>query len=173
MPEPTVKDKGRTDADRRVDEAVDVALGNAADASAGKRAALELAEAARDHYHAHDSFAGSLFLGSVPWPLIQPWPGVSAAEEAGALLGDRASMQSSTAHVDALLGQARNVATALSEQRNTFSGISSKLGQMTSAFPAIHNVVNQIRRKKSRDTIVLSAVVCVCTLFVVGYWLAK
>ena len=99
--------------------------------------------------------------------------GVSAAEEAGALLGDRASMQSSTAHVDALLGQARNVATALSEQRNTFSGISSKLGQMTSAFPAIHNVVNQIRRKKSRDTIVLSAVVCVCTLFVVGYWLAK
>ncbi|MHC4821463.1 MAG: acyl-CoA dehydrogenase family protein [Planctomycetota bacterium] len=81
MPEPTLTDAKRTDVDRRVDEAVDVALGNAAEASAGKRAALELAEAARDHYHAHDSFAGSLFLGSVPWPLIQPWPGVSAAEE--------------------------------------------------------------------------------------------
>lgn len=123
---------------------------------------------------ARDQLLGGRGVGSVHGGgMDMHHGGLSAAEEAAALLGDRASLQGSTANVDAIIGQARNVANALNEQRGTFSAISGKLQGLTSAFPAIHNVVNSIRRKRSRDTIVLACVVCTCTLFVVGYWLAK
>ncbi len=42
--------------------------------SAGKRAALELAESAREAAGARASFAGPLFMGEFAWPLVHPWP---------------------------------------------------------------------------------------------------
>jgi alkylation response protein AidB-like acyl-CoA dehydrogenase len=63
-------------------DAVDLALGK--EGSAGKRAALELAEEAREDLHAHTTFAGSLFLGRTPWDLIHPFPAPAPAEAAAA-----------------------------------------------------------------------------------------
>ena len=60
-------------------ETVDLALSGGT-ASAGKRAALELAETAREGLEVHTTFAGSLFQGRVPWELIHPLP-VPAEEE--------------------------------------------------------------------------------------------
>ena len=49
--------------------------------SEGKRAALELAEASRETTWESESFAGQIFLGSLPWPLIHPYP-MQSAEDA-------------------------------------------------------------------------------------------
>ena len=42
--------------------------------SEGKRAALELSEAARDTKWEHASFVGELFMGKLNLPLIHPFP---------------------------------------------------------------------------------------------------
>lgn len=53
---------------------MDLALSGAGAGSEGKRAALELAEHARDSLAVRTTFAGSLFQGRVPWERIRPWP---------------------------------------------------------------------------------------------------
>ena len=75
-------------------ETVDLALSGDRAASPGKRAALELAEAAREDLHVRTTFAGSLFQGRVPWSLIHPMPAPSAAEakEADAFLAKLAAV---------------------------------------------------------------------------------
>ena len=42
--------------------------------SDGKRAALELAESSRDSVWRYPTFAGRLFMGTLPWDLIHPYP---------------------------------------------------------------------------------------------------
>lgn len=52
--------------------------------SAGKRAAVEMAEAARERLEAQSSFAASLFMGDFVWDRIHPFPAPeSAAAERG------------------------------------------------------------------------------------------
>jgi len=48
--------------------------------SEGKRAALELAESARTPTGERPSFAGPLYFGEFPWPLVHPWPEESAEQ---------------------------------------------------------------------------------------------
>jgi alkylation response protein AidB-like acyl-CoA dehydrogenase len=62
----------------RGSDALDLALASGGGASEGKRRALELAEEARDAFHAEGSFAGSLFLGRAPWDIVHPFPAPSA-----------------------------------------------------------------------------------------------
>ncbi|RMG49015.1 MAG: DNA polymerase II [Acidobacteria bacterium] len=50
--------------------------------SAGKAAALELAEEAREELREYTTFAGSLFMGRVRWPLVVPFPGQSEEDRA-------------------------------------------------------------------------------------------
>ena len=64
----------------RATDAVDLALG--ASFSEGKRAALELAEEAREALAGHTTFAGSLFFGRAPWGLVHPFPAPPAEETA-------------------------------------------------------------------------------------------
>ncbi len=64
-------------------ETVDLALSGDRAASEGKRAALELAEAAREDLEVRTSFAGSLFQGRVPWDLVHPFPEPPKEERRG------------------------------------------------------------------------------------------
>jgi Golgi SNAP receptor complex protein 1 len=48
--------------------------------------------------------------------------------------------------------------------------MSTKLSDLGAKFPVVNNLVGAIRRKKSKDTIILSAVVASCTLFLLAYW---
>ncbi|MEP0843843.1 MAG: acyl-CoA dehydrogenase family protein [Phycisphaerae bacterium] len=50
--------------------------------SAGKRQALELAEAAREAYQERSTFVGSLFMGRPAWPIIHPFPEQPAEDRA-------------------------------------------------------------------------------------------
>ena len=50
--------------------------------SDGKRAALELAEESRDTVWRYPTFAGKLFMGTMPWDLVHPYPLQSSEDQA-------------------------------------------------------------------------------------------
>ncbi len=45
--------------------------------------------------------------------------------------------------------------------------------QVGSRFPVVNGLLNAIRRKKSKDTLVLSGVIAACILFTIIYVMAK
>ena len=62
---------------------------------------------------------------------------------------------------------------SLAGQRSMFMDMSTKLGNLGAKFPVVNSLVSAIRRKKSKDTLILSAVVACCTLFLLAYWSRK
>ena len=56
------------------DTDVDITPIDTSKMSAGKRAALELAESSREASGELDSFAAGIFMGEFPWELISPFP---------------------------------------------------------------------------------------------------
>eukprot|EP00238_Polyblepharides_amylifera_P013634 CAMPEP_0196592540 /NCGR_PEP_ID=MMETSP1081-20130531/73044_1 /TAXON_ID=36882 /ORGANISM="Pyramimonas amylifera, Strain CCMP720" /LENGTH=253 /DNA_ID=CAMNT_0041916267 /DNA_START=639 /DNA_END=1400 /DNA_ORIENTATION=- len=89
------------------------------------------------------------------------------------LLRERNMIDNSAMSIDNVIGQAQASLTNLTGQRDLFEGMGSKLNQLGTKFPAIGNLMTAIRRKRSKDTIVLSAVIAACTLFLIVYWLSK
>lgn len=75
--------------------------------------------------------------------------------------------------VDELLTQAAGVSSNLMQQRRLFDNIQDKLMAVGARFPVVNGLLNAIRRKKSKDTLVLSGVIAACVLFTVIYILAK
>ncbi|EFJ40319.1 Qb-SNARE, Gos1/GS28-family [Volvox carteri f. nagariensis] len=110
-----------------------------------------------------------LLAGSTETPLLS----VQVQSSSGALLRERGTIQNSTNMVDDLLSQASNVSGNLMQQRRMFEGIADKLVTVGSRFPVVNGLLNAIRRKKSKDTLVLSGVVAACVIFTVIYVLAK
>eukprot|EP00238_Polyblepharides_amylifera_P003835 CAMPEP_0196586774 /NCGR_PEP_ID=MMETSP1081-20130531/55513_1 /TAXON_ID=36882 /ORGANISM="Pyramimonas amylifera, Strain CCMP720" /LENGTH=247 /DNA_ID=CAMNT_0041908761 /DNA_START=81 /DNA_END=821 /DNA_ORIENTATION=- len=85
------------------------------------------------------------------------------------LLRERTAIHSSATQLDHIIGQAQATMGALTEQRSLFEGMSSKMSQIGEKFPAMGLLLNAIRRKKSKDTLVLSAVIAICLLFMFTY----
>ncbi|GMH39632.1 hypothetical protein BSKO_07530 [Bryopsis sp. KO-2023] len=98
-----------------------------------------------------------------------PLLGVQVQGTAGALLRERNTVQSSTAALDDVIGQAEAVSGSLKEQRHMFDRVSDKLLTIGGKFPVVNGLLKAIGRKKSRDTIVLASVIAACLLFLVGY----
>ncbi|XP_042405804.1 Golgi SNAP receptor complex member 1-2-like isoform X2 [Zingiber officinale] len=48
-----------------------------------------------------------------------------------------------------------------------------KVKQLGDKFPVIRGVLGAIRRKRSKDSLILSAVIAVCIVFIIIYWLSK
>ncbi|KAB1218784.1 Golgi SNAP receptor complex member 1-1 [Morella rubra] len=97
--------------------------------------------------------------------------GVGSAEQA--LLKEHASVSRSTGQVDNVISQAQATLGALVFQRSSFGGINSKLSNVSSRLPMVNNVLSAIKRKKFKDTIVLSLVASVCIFLIFIYWLTK
>uniref|UniRef100_A0A1D1Y6L5 Golgi SNAP receptor complex member 1 n=1 Tax=Anthurium amnicola TaxID=1678845 RepID=A0A1D1Y6L5_9ARAE len=89
------------------------------------------------------------------------------------LLRERAAIHGSIAQIDEVTGQAEAVKGALAAQRSTFVEIQGKVKQLGDRFPVIRSLLGAIKRKRSKDTIVLSAVIAGCTLFLIIYWISK
>jgi len=51
--------------------------------------------------------------------------------------------------------------------------MAAKMGAVGAKFPVVNSLVTAIRRKKSKDTLILSGVVACCTLFLLVYWSHK
>ncbi|URE24889.1 hypothetical protein MUK42_25570 [Musa troglodytarum] len=75
--------------------------------------------------------------------------------------------------IDEVTSQAEAIKGVLSAQRSTFGEIQGKVKQLSDRFPVIRNLLGMIKRKKSKDTIILSAVIAGCTLFLIIYSISK
>ncbi|XP_010544627.1 PREDICTED: Golgi SNAP receptor complex member 1-2-like isoform X2 [Tarenaya hassleriana] len=89
------------------------------------------------------------------------------------VLRERASIHGSISHIDEVINQAQAARAVLGSQRSMFADVQGKVKLLGDKFPVIRGLLGSIRRRRSRDTIILSAVIAACTLFLIIYWLSK
>lgn len=89
------------------------------------------------------------------------------------LLRERASIHGSISLVDEVIGQAQATRSALGTQGAFFGDVHGKVKKLGDKFPVIRGLLGAIRRKRSRDTLILSSVIAACTLFLIIYWFSK
>ncbi|CAL0304645.1 unnamed protein product [Lupinus luteus] len=89
------------------------------------------------------------------------------------LLRERANIHGSISHIDDVISQAQATRAVLGSQRALFGDVQGKVKVLSDKFPIIRSLLGSIRRKRSRDTLILSAVIAACTLFLIIYWLSK
>ncbi|KAL6498778.1 Golgi SNAP receptor complex member 1-2 [Orobanche gracilis] len=89
------------------------------------------------------------------------------------LLRERAAIHGSISHIDDVISQAQATRAVLGSQRTLFGDVQGKVKLLGDKFPVISGLIGSIRRKRSRDTLILSAVIAACTLFLIIYWLSK
>jgi Golgi SNAP receptor complex protein 1 len=99
--------------------------------------------------------------------------GFSESSTTELLIRERNTVHSSTSAVEDVIGAAQATAAALVSQRGLFGIIGSNLQNAGNRFGTMHNLLAAIKRKKNKDTMILSAVVAFCTAFTLIYWLAK
>ncbi|XP_010692192.1 Golgi SNAP receptor complex member 1-2 isoform X3 [Beta vulgaris subsp. vulgaris] len=89
------------------------------------------------------------------------------------LLRERGAIHGSISHIDEVINQAQATRSVLGSQRALFGDVGGKVKVLSEKFPVIRGLLGSIRRKRSRDTLILSAVIAACTLFLIIYWLSK
>ncbi|KAG8477357.1 hypothetical protein CXB51_031028 [Gossypium anomalum] len=89
------------------------------------------------------------------------------------LLRERAAIHGNIAHIDDVINQAQTTRAVLGSQRALFGDVQGKVKVLSDKFPVIRGLLGSIRRRRSRDTLILSAVIAGCTLFLIIYWLSK
>ncbi|OAY75442.1 Golgi SNAP receptor complex member 1-2 [Ananas comosus] len=89
------------------------------------------------------------------------------------LLRERAAIHGSINQIDEVIGQAQATRSVLGTQRALFGDVQGKVKQLGEKFPVIRGLLGAIKRKRSKDTLILSAVIAACTLFLIIYWLSK
>ncbi|KHN35613.1 Golgi SNAP receptor complex member 1-2 [Glycine soja] len=89
------------------------------------------------------------------------------------LLRERASIHGNISHIDDVISQAQATRAVLGSQRTLFTDVQGKVKVLGDKFPMIRSLLGSIRRRRSRDTLILSAVIAACTLFLIIYWLSK
>lgn len=96
-------------------------------------------------------------------------PLLPLSSNSSALLRERGQIGSVNNALDDVIGQAQNVASSLMQQRRMFDGINSKLNMLGARFPAVNSLLTSIRRRKAKDTIVMSLVVAFCLVVMILY----
>jgi len=96
-------------------------------------------------------------------------PLLPLSSSSSAMLRERANIGSVDNALDDVIGQAQNVASSLMQQRRMFDGINSKLNMLGARFPAVNSLLTSIRRRKAKDTIVMSLVVAFCLVVMILY----
>ncbi|OAE35111.1 hypothetical protein AXG93_763s1450 [Marchantia polymorpha subsp. ruderalis] len=89
------------------------------------------------------------------------------------ILRERGAIHQINVKLDEVINQAQSNKGALAAQRSTFTEIQSKLRQLGDRFPIIRELLGSIKRKRSKDTYILSAVIAACTIFLIVYWISK
>ncbi|KAM1362751.1 hypothetical protein EV1_027474 [Malus domestica] len=89
------------------------------------------------------------------------------------ILRERAAIHGSVSHIDEVISQAQTTRAVLGSQRALFGDVQGKVKNLSDKFPMVRGLLGSIRRRRSRDTLILSAVIAACTLFLIIYWLSK
>jgi golgi SNAP receptor complex member 1 len=92
---------------------------------------------------------------------------------AGLLLRERGMLDRSNFALDGVLNQAQSVAGNLTQQRNIFDAVNSKVLALGAKYPVVNSLLNAVRRRKNRDSIILAAVAGTCLLLILIYWARK
>ncbi|XAR54142.1 hypothetical protein NMG60_11029156 [Bertholletia excelsa] len=77
---------------------------------------------------------------------------------------ERAAIHGSITHIDNVKSLAKSARANLRLQRALFDKVQRKLNLLSDKFPIIHVLLGSIRRQKSRDTLILSAVIAALEL---------
>ena len=130
------------------------------------------AKAATAHARERDDLLGRRRAGAAGGATGDGEP-FGASSAGSQLIRERATVMGATSRVDDVIGQAQATARELVSQRGILGAASGALGEFGARFGTINNLLVAIKRKRSKDTIVLSGVVAVCTAFTLIYWLSK
>lgn len=85
------------------------------------------------------------------------------------LLRERNYIQNSMNAVGSVVGQAEAVQHDLRYQGRSLRSTQGLIGQITGNIPGINTLVEQIRRKRSRDDMIVAGVIAFCLVFVLWY----
>ncbi|CAI5932952.1 unnamed protein product [Closterium sp. NIES-64] len=99
--------------------------------------------------------------------------GAEVLSETARLLNERTSIHSALSQADDVIKQAYATSSSLAQQRSLLGGTFSKVTLLGNRIPGLNTLLSAIRRKKSRDSLILAAVIAACTLFLLVYWLNK
>ena len=86
------------------------------------------------------------------------------------LLRERNHINNSMNMAHDVLGQAENVRSDLRWQGRSLRTTGGVLGQLTNNIPGLNYLVEQIRRKRSRDDKIVAGVIASCIVFSLWYW---
>lgn len=93
-------------------------------------------------------------------------------EDGGAtehLLRERNAINNSIKSADTVLSQASEIRANLRTQRNSLGVSMGYVSNIASNVPGLNHVMDAIRRKRSRDDLILSGVIATCILFTLWY----
>jgi len=85
------------------------------------------------------------------------------------LLRERNSIENALDASNSVIAQAVEIDSNLKSQGGALRGISGTVMRMASQIPGLDGLVDQIRRKRNRDDMVVSGVIAVCLLFTIWY----
>jgi Golgi SNAP receptor complex protein 1 len=85
------------------------------------------------------------------------------------LLRERNHIQNSMTAATGVLGQAEAARTDLRYQGRSLRNTQGLIGQMTSNIPGLNTLVENIRRRRSRDDIIVAGVISACVVFTLWY----
>lgn len=85
------------------------------------------------------------------------------------LLRERTSIRSAASGASSVIEQAQETHRALRTQRSVFVAARHKLDDVSRAFPRVGKVIDAIKSKRNRDTVVIGCVLA-CCLFFLFWW---
>jgi golgi SNAP receptor complex member 1 len=91
----------------------------------------------------------------------------------GALLRERGVLASANAALDAVLGVASATGAGLASQRRTLVGAGGRLAAVSDRAPVLSGLLGAIRRRRSRDDMVVGGLAALCALLTLTYWFRK
>eukprot|EP00252_Welwitschia_mirabilis_P012353 TRINITY_DN2737_c0_g1_i1.p1 TRINITY_DN2737_c0_g1~~TRINITY_DN2737_c0_g1_i1.p1 ORF type:complete len:238 (-),score=57.25 TRINITY_DN2737_c0_g1_i1:28-741(-) len=104
---------------------------------------------------------------------ISEYKASGSMSPAPGLLRERAAIHGSSSQIETVISQAQATKSVLGSQRTVFSEIQGKVKHLSDRFPVIRGLLGAIHRKRSKDALILSAVIAGCTLFLIVYWISK
>lgn len=85
------------------------------------------------------------------------------------LLAERGRIDSSHQMTDEILEQAYETRADFSRQRNTITGINTRMAGVLSTMPGINNLLGMIKSRRRRDSIIVGCLIGVCLVLLLSY----
>jgi len=85
------------------------------------------------------------------------------------LLRERTATQAASDAADEAIGAATASREGILSQRSVLNGITTKLKTVGNHFPQINNVINAVQRRKSRDQMIIAAIIAFCFFLTIYY----